>query len=512
MRPEQRERAEFLANAFGRFETFCGLIDIIPKDGRRRKFGLNAIQKLFCAQQTGRDVVLKPRQIGFTTLEQARDVYHFLTVPGARVVVTCQSIRDGSPEKLLSGNYRVMFEGLQRAGVSLNFRTQATNEWVLADRDSTLRIAPAGASESSASKKGRAGTVTRLHLTETAFYDYADETLNALLECVPSSEYGSEIVSESTPNGASGYFYRQCQAAMAGRGNYKFHFYPWHKQSEYRAELEPGESVTPRSEAEARLVADGISPEQLKWYQAKVADKGQALVDQEYPSDPETCFLVSGRMFFDAAQTTRLLAAARDPVDTRKSGRVRIYAEPKDGASYIMALDCSEGVGGDPSGGVLINRETAEHAATIDGQFAPHDAAAVAVALCKEYNGALLAPERNNHGHAVIQAAYRELSYRNIYRHADGNHGWPTNSMTRPVMLDALEDAHRKGIWTTPDRHVLAQFRKFIVNRLGKSEAAQGEHDDLVIACAIAWSVRAQGAGSAEYDPEFDSYLPSLRV
>jgi len=485
----ERSRAEVLAWAFERFERFAGLLDIIPKSGQRCKFRLNTIQNIFCIERTGRDITLKPRQVGFTTLEQARDIWHFLTVPGARVVATCQSLQDNTPLKLLSTNYRVMFEGLERAGLALKFRNQSATEWSLADRDASLRIVVAGASEASASKKGRAGTITRLHLTETAYYEYADETLNALLECVPARELGSEIVSESTANGAAGYFYKQCQSAKAGRGAYKLHFYPWFRQPEYSTPLKPGEVFEPVTAQELRLHALGVTPDQLKWYRDKVEDKGQSLVDQEYPSDPETCFLVSGRGFFDQLVTSALLAKVKGPIESRKQGRIRIYEKPIDSEDYVLALDCSEGVGGDPSGGVIYKRGNGQHVATIDGQFQPHEAAAVAVELCREYRDALLAPERNNHGHAVLQAV-RTLGYNRVFRHEDDKRGWPTNVVTRPVMLDSLEDAHRRGLWSSPDEALLGQMRKFIINDHGKAEAARGEHDDLVIAAAIGWAVR----------------------
>jgi hypothetical protein len=489
------ERERLLKWAFGSFERFSGLLDIVPKSGPRCKFRLNEIQKRFCAERTGRDVTLKPRQVGFTTLEQARDIWHFLTVPGARVVTTCQSLQDNSPLKLLAANYRVMFEGLQRAGVSLNFRTQSATEWALADRDASLRIIVAGASEASAAKKGRAGTVSRLHCTETAFYEFADDTLNALLECVPGRETGSEIVSESTANGAAGYFYKQCQNAKNGIGAYKLHFYPWFQQAEYATALEPGEVVAPgdgddlRAVHERWLVSQGVTPEQLKWYRNKVADKGQPLVDQEYPSDPETCFLISGREFFDQGVTSRLLTQTKQPIEVRKSGRIRIYEKPIAGEDYVLALDASEGVGGDPSGGIMYRRSNGQHVATIDGQFPPHEAAAVGIELCEEYGGALFAPERNNHGHAVLGAT-KSIGYNRVYRHDDDKRGWNTNVVSRPVMLDSLEDAHRKGLWTSPDPAVLGQMRKFVINDSGRAEAARGEHDDLVIAAAIGWAVR----------------------
>jgi len=487
---ERAKRAEFLAWALEDFRRFAGVVEIVPKSGQRQRLLLNEIQKLFCADRTGRDVVLKPRQVGFTTLEQARDVFHFITVPGARVVATCQSLTDHDPFKLLSKNYRVMFESLARAGLKLNFRTESNGEWTLADRDASLRIVEAGASEAAAVKKGRAGTISRLHLTETAFYEYADETLNAMLECVPSQEHGSEIVDESTPNGAAGFFYRQCKAAGVGQGAYRLHFYPWFAAGEYRAPLAPGETIEPIGERERALVARGVTPEQLKWYRSKVLEKGQDKTDQEYPSDPETCFLVSGRGFFDQATTTRLIERAREPIERRERDRIAIFAKPAPGADYVLSVDTAEGGGGDPSGGILRRRDTGEHAATISGQYQPWELAKSAAALGTEYGSALIAVERNNHGHAVLQALQREEKYRKLYEHADKKPGWPTNPVTRPTMLDALEDAHRRGLWTSPDRNVLGQFRTFIITDSGKAEAARGEHDDLVMAEAIGWAVR----------------------
>src|SRR5690348_4378550 len=130
-----RQRAEFLAWALSDFTRFASLVEIIPKGGTRQRLVLNDIQRRYSAERTQRDTVLKPRQIGFTTLEQARDIYHFLTVPGARCVVTCQSTTDHTPSRLLSANYRVMFAALERAGIQLDFRTESATAWVLADRD-----------------------------------------------------------------------------------------------------------------------------------------------------------------------------------------------------------------------------------------------------------------------------------------------------------------------------------------------------------------------------------------
>lgn len=472
------------------FVEFCRHIRIVTKSGERVPLHLNAIQAAFNTERTGRDVVLKPRQIGFSTLELARDLWTLLCKDGARVVVVCQSVADGSPAKLISGILRIMIESLREAGWDIKFHTEAWNEWVLPNGNS-LRIVVAGASESAASKKGRAGTITRLHLTETAFYEYAQETLNALLECVPSRETGSEIVNESTPNGASGAFYNSCKSAQAGKSAYKLHFYPWYAHPEYRVELSPGERFVAADDSERALVADGVTPEQLKWRRLKIEDKGLDAFKQEYPEDPDSCFLVSGRGFFDEQATNRLLEEAdKQPLEVRDRDRVRIWRRPDPGRVYLLALDPSEGGGGDPSGGILYERASGEHVATIDGQYTPWELADAAARLGREYNSAEIVVERNNHGHAVLQALERQHAYPELYEHDDGKPGWPTNPVTRPTMLGEFEDSHRRGLWRSPDRGVLAQIRTFVIKASGKPEAANGEKDDLVMAAAIGWAVR----------------------
>lgn len=488
---DRRARAEFLAWALADFRRFCGLLSIQPKGGGGRiRFILSPIQRQYDAQRTARDIILKPRQVYITTLEAARDLWFFLTRPGARVVVVCQSQTDQAPFKDIAEKFRLFFDSLARAGLGLTLGRSSVGEWSLPSRDATMRIVQAGASEAAAAKKGRGGTVNRLHVTEAAFFERAETTFNSLLESVPSPESGSEVVNESTPNGVGGFYYDQWQAAVRRESGYRAHFFRWWDHPEYELALDPDEKLEPRDELEEKLLAFGVRPEQLKWYRRKVSEKGKALTAQEYPSDPETCFLVSGRGFFEAEVTARLLDKATEPIEWRDHRRIAIWKKPEAGKLYLLSDDTSEGGGADPSGGILRERATGEHCATISGQYQPWELAKVSATLGREYSDALIAVERNNHGHAVLQALEREEKYKKIYKHEDDKLGWPTNPVTRPQMLDELEDAHRRGLWKSPDRRVLSQFRTFVITASGKAEAATGEHDDLVIAEAINWAVR----------------------
>lgn len=489
------EAAQRIRQAFASFPRFCGLLKIPPKGGGPRiPLLLSPIQRAYNAARTSRDIILKPRQVYMTTLEAARDVWWFLTKPGARVVVVCQSQTDQAALKDLAYKFRIFFDSLRQLGIQLPFGVESTTEWTLPDRDATLRIIQAGASEASASKKGRGGTVNRLHISEAAFFERAEDTFNSLMESVPRE--GSEVVNESTPNGASGFYYEQWRASVEGRSGYTPHFFPWWHHPEYRLPLDEGETFEPETSLESQLLDKGVPPECLNWYRWKVRDKGgnADLVAQEFPSDPDTCFLVSGRTFFDIKLISESIGTATDPIAVEDHDCLHIWAYPRRGSEYVISADPAEGGGGDPSAALVYERGTGAHVATLHGQFIPWDLAAKLAILGKRYNSAQLVPERNNHGHAVIQSLQRKHRYPHIYRHTDGKLGWLTNEPSRALMLDELDAAHRRKSWKTQDRLVLAQMRTFIVGATGKPAAAPGEHDDLIMAAAIGWAVATRSA------------------
>jgi len=503
------------------FLAFCALLEIKPKDATtttgRIPFVLTPIQRAYCAARTPRDVILKPRQVKITSVELARDVWFWLTKPGVAVRVICQSSTDHSMLNELSERVGVILAALRKnAGLVLTFASETRTAWVLPGGGS-LKIVEAGASQAAAEKKERGATLHRVHTTELAVWEYAGATLGGMLESVAAPEAGTEIVHESTPNGmgaeergdlaaadGSAYFYWLCADAKAGRGAYKFHFFSWLQEPEYQLPLAPGEAVQPSTDRERQCAALGATPAQIKWYRRKVQDKGQANIDQEYALDPETCFLVSGRPFFDRAVTASLLAAATDPAQAfpiRREGAVgtfSVWIQPAPGERYVVACDTSEGTGGDASAAQVYEFGTGRHCATLWGQFKPGELATEAAKIGAWYNMAVVAVERNNHGAATLQELERtgpdKRRYPAIYIDSDGKPGWNTTSVSRTAALDALEAAHRSGQWAPRDRAILGEVRTFVITASGRAEGAKGAHDDLVTTAMVAWSVLQRSA------------------
>lgn len=500
MKFDKKRHARQLRRAFRDFYAFCGLLWIKPKSGGRIRFKLNATQLRYLRDRTQRDNILKGRQIGMTTVLLALDLYHFLTHKGAAVQIVVQSDDERKLFKEIAGRIALFIASLRQAGWIIKFTSESTGYWEMRATDGTvssLRISVAGGSQQKAEKGGRGATITRLHLTESAFYEWPEATFNALNESVPGIEYGSEIVNESTANGAGGHYHEQWNAAVLGTSGYKAHFFPWFLHEEYDLGVEPGEVIVPENDAEKELIEKhGIRPGQLKWYRRKLAEKGKELTRQEYPSDPETCFLVSGRPFFDVDALDKMARAASDPIKVESHGNLRIWEEPVKDERYVLSADIAEGESldgradtSDYDAAVVLRRKDRKHVATLHGRWPTHDFARALAALGRRYNDALIVPERNNHGHAVLEALIHTEHYAAIFLAPDKKLGFHTNVMTRPVILDELEDAVRLKRMISPDRRLIGEHTRFVIHPNGKPAATNGTHDDLVLAMAIGWHV-----------------------
>lgn len=300
------EKSRRLGECLRSFPKFCGLLKVVDfESGARVPFRLTPIQRAYAQRRTLRDIVLKPRKVFMTTLEAARDLYLFLTQPGARVVAVVQSQKKHETLREISRMVDLFLDSLRHQGLDFELGTEAEGRWTFPEHDATFEILEAGASLRTAQKTGRGTAITRLHLSEVASYEHGAETIAALVGAMPKT---GEVTIESTPNGSSGYFFDQWQLAANGDARTAFepHFFPWYLHDLYSTPLSPGERVVPEGrlfDVEARLLGRGVAPERIKWYREQLAAFGGDVekLKQEYASDPETCFLASGDQYVPTA-------------------------------------------------------------------------------------------------------------------------------------------------------------------------------------------------------------------
>lgn len=509
---------------FESFEQFCSLIEIRLKSGGHKYFRAedwHDEQRRFNTERTGRDIVLKPRQVGFSTLELARDLYFAITRPGTQVLVV---VHDKDIAGQLFVTLRFFAEGLRKVGKLPRTLYSNKREIVFAQSGSAVRIVEAGATAESADKKGRSGTIHRLHATEVAFWSAAAETMGAVLGALP---HDAEIVEESTANGIGGLFWQDVMAAREGRNGMRLHFFPWWQHAEYRldelpANFDPAVRCSADGKPdqwERRLRELGCDDHQLAWWRSKIDDPkvGLERALQEFPIDVDSCFRASGATWFEPATLDRLAEHVREPLRLQPivwqpvdddgeplDGTVpqrfedaKIYAEPVPGRQYVVFGDVAEGVAADGSSGHVLDRATGDTVATWwSDAVAPGDFGAVLGVLGLLYNRALVGVERNNHGHAAIERLVTVLRYGNLYRTDDGRVGWLTTPATRAVLWDELAHAIREGSAKTPDAATLAECRSIIRDEDGKPRARgkrkkskDASRDDRFVSWGGAWQL-----------------------
>ena len=151
------------------------------------------------------------------------------------------------------------------------------------------------------------------------------------------------------------------------------------------------------------------------------------------------------------------------------------------------------GADGDYSCAQMIDRRLGTQCAELLGHYPPRELAQKLVELGKEYNFALAAVEKNNHGHAVL-AYLRMKEYPNVYAQK-GQDGWLTSAVSRPAMIENLAAALVEEAMLFRSPRLLSECRTFVRYGDGRTGAAPGTHDDCVMALAIAWAVRMAEAG-----------------
>lgn len=529
------------------FSTFCfRFVDIVlERPGEHSAFAWNDVQRAFHHRRTGRDIVLKARRVGFTTMELARDLWFALTRPSVAVGIVVPPHKESLPRKNMLRSLRHMIRKIGRplgdtwGGATVSFAN-----------GSTITILDAGGSEKSAGKLGRGDAYHRLHIAELAHYPYAVEMLEALLPTVPGPELGGELVIESTPRGVGGAFYDQWQQAIAGTSGVTPHFFQWWWMSKYAVgdDTSPAEATGPVEEEvllAARAVGETLTTAQMTWWRRQVAASGGVRkVIQEYPHDAKRCFLLSGESYVDAEAIERLelVGATHPPLNTaaldnlagrrstaqpfvaklaafhRSSTRggetlLRVWHPPTPGASYIIPVDCAGGgVNGDWLVAPVLRRQPVpllhsdgrpvmgsnnlpryirQHVATLRARVKPSEFARWCHRLALAYGHALIAPERNGHGGTLIHVLEEELEYPHLYRDAKGVVGWYTGPHNRTPAIDDLGDAlYRDELWSA-DTLFASECRTFVRTKNGKLEHDVGCHDDIFMALAIGWSVMA---------------------
>lgn len=367
---------------------------------------------------------------------------------------------------------------------------------------------------------GRSDTLTNVHISEYAFWPKnKDELLLGIMQAVPD-EPDTMVVIESTANGYD-HFKRLWDDAVSGVNEWTPVFLPWYLEPEYRKNTPEG---IVWDEEEERLRRDfGLDDEQLMWRRWCIkANCGNDpdMFRQEYPNTPDEAFLLSGDGYFDNDALAVQRMHAPDPAAVgwfefpepaemgdiprdwrfreRARGGIRIWHHPEKGVPYVLGGDTA-GEGSDRFTAHVLDNRTGEQVAELQMPLSEIQYARQIYCLGRYYNDALVAVEINHSTYPEVKL--EEWHYPKLYQRERFDTykkrmvpslGWVTSTKTRPQMLAALHTVMEEAPELVVSAWTLGEMITFVYDEQRKPQAATGEHDDLVIAAAIAHSVRGQ--------------------
>jgi len=451
------------------------------KNGRIERIELNAAQAEYSRRRGKLNIVLKARQVGITSYIAARYFMQTISQPGTFTMLVAHD-RIAAEEI-----FRIVHRFWDHLGDEyrkgpLKPSHSSARELVFPQMDSEFTVASAD------ENAGRGRTIQNLHCTEVS--RWGQRAADALASLRAAVTPGGEIVLESTANGAWGAFYEEWQ--QAEETGYTKHFFPWWFEASYVTPIGP-QGLTATEEEAALQALHGLTNEQLAWRRRQWAAL-RSMAAQEFAEDAVSCFKASGECVFEIEPIEKALGALDGPVATRDNGRELIWMPAAAKRKYVIGADPAGGLAdGDYSCAEVVELEKGTQCAELVGHFHPREFGNRVIKLAKEYNGALVAVERNNHGTAVLVQLERE-GYEPLYVQK-GQAGWYTSAANRPEMIANLGDILFREAELFHSARLLNECRTFVRSTTGTPGAAPGAHDDCVMAMAIALAVRAELGG-----------------
>ncbi len=519
------------------------LYKIVNEDGQLVTFRMRPAQRELFKNMHYRNIILKARQLGFST---GIDIY-LLDQALFNNNLSCGIIAQDLPAagEIFSTKISIPFDNLPpwlRATFQISTRREGANGG---------HIEFAHGSKVRVSTSFRSGTVQRLHISEhgkicAKYPAKAKEVRTGTLNAIKD---GCIVFIESTAEGVGGDFHTMSTRAMdLGQLNlpltaqdYKFHFFAWWQDPKYQAPVPDGGLRLSKYHQEYFTAVEQtmnitLLDEQKQWYIRKEIEQ-QEEMKQEFPSTPSEAFLTSGRRVFAAINVMKaegqckspLLVYDIEPVTGKRTkvqalragnseelqrtllNHLLVWELPDPNEDYAIGGDVAEGLENrDRSSFDVVKKSTGEQVAHWFGYLDAELYAQLLAHVGKWYNTAFIGPERNNHGHAVIQKLREVYPHRFIYseQYLDRDHddetpklGWLTTAQSKPVIIEGLKTLLREHASGVRWIGTINELNTYVYDSRGRMNAQTGCFDDQVMSYAIAQEMRARMPARPKHTP-----------
>lgn len=480
-----------------------------------------------------RQLILKPRRIGFSTLIEADMFFESYFVPFQSGAVIAH-LADSSENIFQMA--KLMEESLPQEKRRKLDKSSVRGISFAHPHLSKIRVFTAGGKE-----MGRSYGINYLHMSEVAFYERMQSVLGLLQTIQPLDT--TAIIKETTANGVGEPFYQEYVAAVERLkkdpnsidGALPL-FFSWLDFPLFQRELPEGYTLDDIDDIEVGLKQLGATDKQLYWRRWKIA--GDCLGDpdyfkQEFPATWQEAFITSGRPGIPQDIVSHHRELCEPPKRKVKfvwyDNKTKVYMEDsEDGLwhiwkdvdefhDYTVFGDVAEGKLTDPttdyakgtnepdfSTGAVFDRAELEYVATLRTRNDPDVHGEELKKAAIYYNQAWASPEVNNAGWSTLSAMrdYPKLYQREgdkdevVENRILQRYGWRTTDANRNDMIDSFIAGCRKDPMTgyegkirLYDNRIVDEEMTFIYDKMGKRQHRPGAHDDMMFACFGAWQL-----------------------
>lgn len=512
-----------LEKVMGSFELFAkNFIKIIDNNGDIVPFILNKEQSDYISTVKKYNVILKGRQIGFTTLSLAYMLYSAITKPDTSYMIMTHH---NSVSKSLFVKVKKMYKNLPHDKYPELFPKDSLNnrDELFLSNGSRIIISTAGGDDAISGN-----TFQFIHFSEMGKYpnNVQEEILSTAIPALAKND-SAMIWIESTGMGYN-YFAELFLKSYRGKESvWNAKFYSWLADA-YRQQFKvvfdeaeewfklhnKGNRLREKDlEHDEQILFEkyGATLRQLMFRRYYIATNSIDKWNREFPTTPDQAFQTSNESVFSTDKIVERLQFVNEPLPYNELSdlpevlkpylgkSLYIWHLPVRGKRYYTGADTASGGGknSDFSTISIFDADGQQVASFYNNEVPVYKFAEIVDSLARYYNFSFLVIESNSYGLPLIERIRKEKNYLNMYKHKTFDQkgkkrlkvGWQTTKTNKAILISDFKEQFEVGMINIECKQTLEQMKIF-VDQDGKLGNKRGTgdcyHDDLVISAALA--------------------------